>query len=217
MLRDRNGRLGGSGRVPGLPGPTALGRRRPRPGVRDARGRRTRRPTARRAGGARATCRSPRATWLGSTAICSCALDHLRRAEHFAAHETVASQLRAMVASSRGYLEAARGDVDEARRWHRAAVDYSISPVDAPVIAQVLVGLAEISLLDGEAGIRGRHPRRQRRRPRDGGPVPDGRSAGHLGRADGTGRRALRRGVRAGSRRPRRSRSARSSGSTCRS
>ena len=81
------------------------------------------------------------------------ALDHLRRAEHFAAQETVASQLRAIVASSRGYLEAAQGDVDEARRWHRAAVDYSISPVDAPVIAQVLVGLAEISLIDGEPGF----------------------------------------------------------------
>ncbi len=78
------------------------------------------------------------------------ALDHLRRAERFAAHETIASQLRAVVASSRGYLEAARGDVDEARRSHRAAIDYSISPVDAPVIAQVLVGMAEISLLDGE-------------------------------------------------------------------
>jgi predicted ATPase len=78
------------------------------------------------------------------------ALDHLRRAEHFAAHETVASQLRAVVASSRGYLEAERGDMDEARRWHRAALDHSISPVDAPVIAQVMVGLAEIFLLDGE-------------------------------------------------------------------
>jgi predicted ATPase/DNA-binding SARP family transcriptional activator len=81
------------------------------------------------------------------------AADHLRRAEHFAAHDTVASQLRAIVASSRGYLEAARGDVDEARRWHRTAVDYSISPVDAPVIAQVLVGLAEISLLEGKPGF----------------------------------------------------------------
>ncbi|HEY9484064.1 MAG TPA: AfsR/SARP family transcriptional regulator, partial [Micromonosporaceae bacterium] len=80
------------------------------------------------------------------------ALDHLRRAERFAAHDTVASQLRAIVASSRGYLEAAQGEVEEARRWHRAAVDYAISPVDAPVIAQVLVGLAEISLLDGKPG-----------------------------------------------------------------
>ena len=78
------------------------------------------------------------------------AFDHLRRAERFAVHETVASQLRAVIASSRGYLEAARGDVDEARRSHRTAIDYSISPVDAPVIAQVLVGMAEISLLDGE-------------------------------------------------------------------
>lgn len=80
------------------------------------------------------------------------ALDHLRRAERFAAHDTVASQLRAIVASSRGYLEAAQGEVEEARRFHRAAVDYAISPVDAPVIAQVLVGLAEISLLDGKPG-----------------------------------------------------------------
>lgn len=81
------------------------------------------------------------------------AYDHLRRAERFVAHNTVASQLRAIVASSRGYLEAARGDMDEARRWHRVAVDHSISPVDAPVIASVLVGLAEISLLDGKPEV----------------------------------------------------------------
>jgi len=79
----------------------------------------------------------------------------------------VAPQLQSMVATSRGFLESARGDVDAARQHHRRAVELAVSSYDAPVVAQALVGLAELALDEGDArlaatvmgagtGIRGR-------------------------------------------------------------
>jgi len=76
--------------------------------------------------------------------------EHVRRAEHLTSYNEVAWQLRAVVSSTRAYVEAARGDRDEARRHHESAVQLAISSVDAPVIAQTLVGLADLALADDD-------------------------------------------------------------------
>jgi predicted ATPase/DNA-binding SARP family transcriptional activator len=81
------------------------------------------------------------------------AADRARRAEELMPEHGVAPQFRSIVASSRGYLEAARGDLDEARRHHRRAVELAVSSFDAPVVGQALVGLAEVVLDDGDAGL----------------------------------------------------------------
>jgi ATP/maltotriose-dependent transcriptional regulator MalT len=89
------------------------------------------------------------------------------RAEELMPEHAVASQYRSIVATSRGFLEAARGDLEEARRHHRRAIELAVSSFDAPVVAQAMVGLAEVALDDGNprlaatvlgasAGIRGR-------------------------------------------------------------
>jgi hypothetical protein len=62
-----------------------------------------------------------------------------------------APQARAMVACSRGYLAAAAGDLDAARAHQAAALDAALKSVDAPVIAQVLVGVADLAVRDGDA------------------------------------------------------------------
>ena len=59
-------------------------------------------------------------------------------------------QARAMVASAQGYLAGARGDLAAARAHHAAALPAALDSVDSPVIAQVLVGLADLALREGE-------------------------------------------------------------------
>jgi predicted ATPase len=90
-----------------------------------------------------------------------------RRAEAWMPDRAVAPQYRSIVVSSRGFLEAALGDLDEARRQHRHSIALAVSSFDAPVVAQAMVGLAEVALDDGDpqlaatmlgagVGIRGR-------------------------------------------------------------
>jgi predicted ATPase len=90
-----------------------------------------------------------------------------RRAEAWMPDRAVAPQYRSIVISSRGFLEAALGDLDEARRQHRHSIALAVSSFDAPVVAQAMVGLAEVALDDGDpqlaatmlgagVGIRGR-------------------------------------------------------------
>jgi hypothetical protein len=81
------------------------------------------------------------------------AADLARRAEELMPERGVAPQFQSVVASSRGYVEAARGNGDEARRYHRRAVELAVSSFDAPVVGQALVGLAEVALDDGDAGL----------------------------------------------------------------
>jgi hypothetical protein len=62
----------------------------------------------------------------------------------------VALQIRAITATSLGYLAGAEGDLDAARRWHAEALDIARSAADAPVIATALVGLADLALREGD-------------------------------------------------------------------
>ncbi len=75
----------------------------------------------------------------------------LARAHEVAAHTTVAPQFRAVVATSRGFLAAARGDQEAAAGLHAEALDWALRSQDAPVIAHVLVGVADTALARGDA------------------------------------------------------------------
>ncbi len=59
-------------------------------------------------------------------------------------------QARAMVASAQGYLAAAAGNLAAARAHHAAAVTAAVESVDAPVIAQILVGLADLAMHEND-------------------------------------------------------------------
>jgi predicted ATPase/DNA-binding SARP family transcriptional activator len=74
----------------------------------------------------------------------------LLRAIELASHVSVALQLRAIAATGLGYLAGAEGDLGAARRWHAEALDVARSSADAPVIAQALVGLADLALREGD-------------------------------------------------------------------
>ncbi len=74
----------------------------------------------------------------------------LDEAAWLAADRTVAPQFRAMIASSLGVLAAAEGDLPTARERHAAALAAGRESVDAPVIAQVLIGLADLALHEGD-------------------------------------------------------------------
>jgi predicted ATPase len=77
----------------------------------------------------------------------------VRRADELLAGHTVSPQFRAFLLSSHGFIAAERGRLDEARRLHMEAVRMAVSSIDAPVIAQMLVGLAEVALADGDARL----------------------------------------------------------------
>jgi predicted ATPase/DNA-binding SARP family transcriptional activator len=74
----------------------------------------------------------------------------LLRAMELSTAVNVALQIRAMAATGLGYLAGAEGDLDAARRWHAEALDAARSSADAPVIAQTLVGLADLALREGD-------------------------------------------------------------------
>jgi len=90
------------------------------------------------------------ARWQGDLAL---AAEFADRAEDLLPDHGVAPQLQSMVATSRGFLESARGDADAARQHHRRAVELAVSSYDAPVVAQALVGLAELALDEGDARL----------------------------------------------------------------
>ena len=63
---------------------------------------------------------------------------------------TFAPQFRATTHSTHGLIEAAAGDLKAARAFHVRAVDIAVHSMDAPVIAQVLVGVADLALRGGD-------------------------------------------------------------------
>ncbi|MPZ79376.1 MAG: AAA family ATPase [Actinophytocola sp.] len=74
----------------------------------------------------------------------------LARAAVLAAHTSVAPQFRAVIEASRGYLATAAGDPAAAAAHHATAFDWALKSNDAPMIAHVLVGLAELSIDRGD-------------------------------------------------------------------
>ncbi len=77
--------------------------------------------------------------------------EEIARAGMLAEHNTVAPQFRAQIEASRGYLAAERGDPAAAAAHHDGALEWALSSGDAPVIGQVLVGVADVVLRRGDA------------------------------------------------------------------
>jgi tetratricopeptide (TPR) repeat protein len=71
------------------------------------------------------------------------------RAAEFSANPAFATQFRAMARSAQGLIDAASGDLAMARGRHTEALDIALTTRDAPVIAQVLVGAADLVLRPG--------------------------------------------------------------------
>ena len=74
----------------------------------------------------------------------------LTRAEGLAAEPGGVPQIRALIATALGYLAGAEGHLDAARRWHAKALDIARASADSPVIAQALIGLADLALREGD-------------------------------------------------------------------
>jgi ATP/maltotriose-dependent transcriptional regulator MalT len=62
----------------------------------------------------------------------------------------ITQQLGAVAATGLGYLAAAEGDLEAARSWHVQALEHARASADAPVIAEVLGGLADLALRAGD-------------------------------------------------------------------
>ncbi|SDT65155.1 Predicted ATPase [Actinoplanes derwentensis] len=67
-------------------------------------------------------------------------------------NSTFAPQFRAMAHSTGALIEGAAGDLATARRKHRTAIRLAASAQDSPVIAQVLAGIADLALREGDPG-----------------------------------------------------------------
>jgi tetratricopeptide (TPR) repeat protein len=79
------------------------------------------------------------------------AAQRLAESVALAGHRFVGPQMRALVASVEGLIAAARGDLESAAGHHNRAVSTALESVDSPVIAQTLVGLADLELRRGDA------------------------------------------------------------------
>jgi len=77
---------------------------------------------------------------------------YVRRAAELATAPGIADQMRAIVTSESGYLAAAAGDLGAARRLHEQAWQQVRSTQDAPRIAEVIVGFADLAIRDGDPG-----------------------------------------------------------------
>jgi tetratricopeptide (TPR) repeat protein len=75
---------------------------------------------------------------------------YLVLADHIAGRPGLPAQLIAVIASSLGYLAAATGDLAAARDCHDRALEAALRSNDGPVIAQVLAGLADLALREGD-------------------------------------------------------------------
>jgi tetratricopeptide (TPR) repeat protein len=74
----------------------------------------------------------------------------LSRVLELTAELNIAPQFHALTASGLGYVETATGNLEAARGHHTRALEKAYASHDAPVIAMVLVGVADLALNTGE-------------------------------------------------------------------
>jgi predicted ATPase/DNA-binding SARP family transcriptional activator len=77
---------------------------------------------------------------------CEQARAYQARAAELATTAGIGNQMRAIILSESGYLAAEDGDLDEARRLHHRAWELVEQTQDAPRIAEVIVGLADLAV-----------------------------------------------------------------------
>jgi predicted ATPase len=75
---------------------------------------------------------------------------HLARGAEIAARPGLPGQLAALIGSSLGYLAAEAGDLATARDRHDRALQDALGTGDGPAIAQVLAGVADLALREGD-------------------------------------------------------------------
>jgi hypothetical protein len=63
---------------------------------------------------------------------------------------TFAPQFRAVLRSTLGLIDGELGDLAAARRWHAEALEIAVGSNDAPIVAMVLVGVADLALRGGD-------------------------------------------------------------------
>jgi predicted ATPase/DNA-binding SARP family transcriptional activator len=78
------------------------------------------------------------------------ALAHLTRGAEIAARPGLPGQLAALIGGALGYLAAETGDLTTARARHDRALRAALATGDGPVVAQVLAGLADLALREGD-------------------------------------------------------------------
>jgi predicted ATPase len=78
------------------------------------------------------------------------ARDRMARTAETIDRSSYAPQFRAMSRSTRGLIEAAAGDLVAARALHAGALEVAVASSDSPVIALVLVGVADLALREGD-------------------------------------------------------------------
>ena len=75
---------------------------------------------------------------------------HLTRGAEIAARPGLPGQLAALIGSALGYLAVETGDLTTARARHDRALQAALGTGDGPVVAQVLTGLADLALREGD-------------------------------------------------------------------
>jgi tetratricopeptide (TPR) repeat protein len=71
---------------------------------------------------------------------------HLERGLALAGEMSGPPQWQAMMASGQAYLRAASGDLADARAGHTEALRHAVAALDAPIMAQTIVGFADLAL-----------------------------------------------------------------------
>ena len=78
------------------------------------------------------------------------ARDRMTAASRAMAETVVPDQFRAMVAGTRGMIEAEAGDGELARRLHEEAIRLGVTSRDSPVVAIALLGWADLALREAD-------------------------------------------------------------------